>query len=343
MTDASIEEKPLSTAARLVEKNSPEQTVKDETQDESKVKSEDKTKDETNVKSETKSEKEIQDESSSVTSNQDDETDIEDSLVTEELAKVMGLPKGFIGQPLWQVGESYRNSLREQNNNNQELIQLRTSLDELKQQVTQTQVKKSEEDANKEMVDKIGVPPNPFDEPDGFAKWLEKRDTLIETKLTKIIEKKTGELEKSFNENPDLKQARQLALKSTEKNIISIIKDGLPDDKKADASGVLDQWLKDNEEDYEAMVQSGLYKAKPERLAKDVLTWFKAQSFDDLKSKKDSDIIKEVHKKTKQNIKEMSKVKQQEENRKDRNEPDKPDTTASRILEKLLKQQGISA
>jgi len=87
------------------------------------------------------SEEEIHSEEQSTEENisQESSTQNDTSLVTKELAESLGIPKGFIGKPLSEVGKSYRASLKEMNENNQRLIQLETNFNELKGQLTQQQ------------------------------------------------------------------------------------------------------------------------------------------------------------------------------------------------------------
>jgi hypothetical protein len=289
-------------------------------------------------------EKEVQSDDSSAEGKGED-SKIEDSLVTDELAKLLNLPKGFIGKPLSTVGKSYRESLTWGNENNKKLIDLEAKLTTLEGQLSQTQIKKTEEEANKETAKQLGKSPDPVEHPEEFYTWLEKRDSLMEEKFNKILESKLGtaskELLKSIDDNPILKQAQEQALERTETIIYQKIQEALPkkDGKETIKAGdVIDVWF-----DYKYMVEAGIYKNRPDKFVRDVLTWLKAQSYDSLKNQKESDIIKKIHKKTKENLEKVSKTKLPIiiNPRKDEKE-EEVETIAGKLRAKLERQARLS-
>jgi hypothetical protein len=286
-------------------------------------------------------EEEIQSDETSANKGKEDDSKVEDSLITDELAKLMNLPKGFIGQPLSSIGKSYRQSLTWGNENNKKLIQLETKLQTLEGQLSESQIKKTEEAANKETIKQLGKPPDPVNEPEEFSAWLEKRDSIMEEKFTKILEKKSQELLKSVDENPHLKQAQEIALEKSESMVYAKLQEGLP--KGMNAEVVLNAWFEDNEEDYKELVESGVYKNRPQKLVKDVLTWLKAQSYDSLKNQKESDVIKKIHKNTKANLERIGKHtntidKFTQTNREEK----KPESIAGRIVANLEKNKRVA-
>lgn len=296
-----------------------------------------------------KREEELEVEDSSA--NGKDESEIENSLVTEELVKTLNLPKGFIGKPLSEIGKSYRESLSWGNENNKKLIQLETKLQTLEGQLSQSQIKNTEEAATKETEEKLGEAPDPVEDPKGFKAWLSKRDSLIEEKITKILENKldnkSKELLKSVDDNPILKQAQEIAAERTESMIYEKIQEALPKTKDGKetmkANDVLDAWFEDNEEDYAELVKSGVYKNRPEKLVRDVLTWLKAQSYDSLKNQKESEIIKKIHSKTKENLESLGKkTKTQFQTQPRKTGDEGKETVVSRIVEKLQAQKRLS-
>lgn len=229
---------------------------------------------------------------------QDDEG-IEESLVTAELAEAMNLPKGLIGKPLSQVGESYRKATGEISDTHKRLKDLETNYAALEGQISQAQIKKTEQEANKEVTTEFGKAPDPVDDPDGFQLWLEKRDEIM-------LEKFQGILKEKLENDPNIKISKELAAERTEQGTILKLQNGLP--KDVEASKVLDAWFEDNQEEYAEALQSGRYLNKLDKFVKDVVNWYKAQSFDSLKGEKESDIIKKIHKKTKENLEALGKV-----------------------------------
>lgn len=284
-------EETLTTAQRLVKANTPEDTKKVEPENEA----------------EEPKEKEIQNEDPPVEQDQDGDSKVEDSLITEELVKVMGLPKGLIGRPLSEVGKSYKESVRWGNENNQELIQLKSRLEQLEGQVTDSQKAKVEKEAQKETEDLLGEIPDTIDDPHGFNEWLKKRDEIVEKKFSKIIEDKLGDVMEKINNNPSLKTAEDLAAKNATKQIVRTLDEQLPEG--AGGETLLNAWLDEKAEDYELLAKSGYYKNNPKKLTDDILSWYKAQSYDSLKNEKESDIIKKIHTKTKENLNKVSSTK----------------------------------
>jgi len=286
------------------------------------------------------SEEEIHSEEQSTEENisQESSTQNDTSLVTKELAESLGIPKGFIGKPLSEVGKSYRASLKEMNENNQRLIQLETNFNELKGQLTQQQAQKAEAQAAAQVKDELGPMPSSFDEPEKFAAWLEKRDEIREAKILKAIEDSGKKLSDSFKNDPTLKQAQELAAKETEKVTLSLLQEGLP--KEVDAGKVIDAWFEENKDDYQKLVDSGIYLNKPEKFARDVVNWYKALSFDDLKNKKESDIMKKIHQKTKENLQKAAQsVKVTTPHRQE--EKEEPDTVTSRLVRKAIRGRAL--
>lgn len=266
--------------------------------------------------------------------------EIKDSLVTEELAEMMKLPKGFIGKPLSQIGASYKESVRWANTSHEKLTRLETEVNTLKSQLTASETKKIEEQATRDTKTALGNVPDPTTEPDEFAKWIEKRDELIEARILKALDKKSLELAKSIEENPHIKLVQEQAIERAEAFVYSQLKEQLPKEMKVE--DVLNSWIEANEDDYEDMVKKGVYKENPRRLVKDVLTWLKAVSYDSLKNKKDSETTKEIHKRTKSNLEKAipKKFTPTLINRKE--EKEGGDTVASRIANKLRRQQGLA-
>jgi len=280
---------------------------------------------------------------------QESSTQSETSVVTKELAENLGIPKGFIGRPLSEVGKSYRASLTEMNENHQRLITLEanenhqrlitleTNFNELKGQITKKEAAIAEAQATAQVKNELGPMPNSFDEPEKFAAWLEKRDEIREAKILKAIEDSNKKLSDNFKNDPTMLQAQELAAKETEKITLSLLQEGLP--KEVKASDLLDAWFDANKEDYFLLVKSGIYLNKPEKFVRDVLNWHNALSYDALKNKKESDILKQIHKKTKENLEKVGKVSKTFMSSQPRNEEgEKPKSISSKIAEKLKRQ-----
>jgi len=275
-------------------------------------------------------------------SSQESSTQNETSLVTKELAESLGIPKGFIGRPLSEVGKSYRASLAEMNENHQRLITLETNFNELKGQITKKEAATAEAQAAAQVKNELGPMPNSFDEPEKFAAWLEKRDEIREAKILKAIEDSNEKLSDNFKNDPTMLQAQELAAKETEKITLSLLQEGLP--KDVEASNLLNAWFEANKDEYGQLVEAKIYLNKPEKFVRDVLNWYKAQSYDSLKNKKESDILKQIHKKTKENLEKAGKVTKTFMGSQPRNdEGEKPKTMSAKIAEKLKAQEARQA
>jgi hypothetical protein len=273
------------------------------------------------------------------------DTKIENSLVTEELATAMNLPKGMIGKPLSDVGKSYRESLSWANSNNQKLISLEAKLSTLEGQLSTKQVKEAEAAANLETKNQLGKMPDPIEKPDEFAEWLEKRDQIKEQKMLKVFEEKTQGIVKSFDDNPKLKQAEEIAAQNTWNTINKNIQSSLPKDMKAE--DVLNAFFENNpEEDLYIKVgdqKISIYDGKPRKFVADVLTWLKSQSYDSLKNQKESDVIKKIQKKTKENLEKVGSRTILKTSVTTRKEEEKPETISGRLAARLKTSQRLRA
>jgi hypothetical protein len=273
-----------------------------------------------------------------------DDSKYEDSLVTEELAEALHLSKSLIGKPLKEAGKSIKETYSWANENNKKLIQLETKLSNIEGQLSTKQVKEAETAANLETKNQLGKMPDPLEKPEEFAEWLEKRDEIKEQKMLKVFEEKTKGIVKSFDDNPKLKQAEEIAAQNTWNQINESIQTNLPKDMKAD--DVLNAFFENNpEEDLYIKVgdqKISIYDGKPRKFVADVLTWLKSQSYDSLKNQKDSDVIKKIQKKTKENLEKISSRTVLKTNVTTRKEGDeKPESIGRRLADKLQASQRL--
>lgn len=247
-----------------------------------------------------------------------------DEPITAEVAELLGLPKTFIGKPLSEAGKAYKNSVKWENENNKQIKNLQKQVETLLDKLSNQEINQIEKEAAEEAGDTV---PDPVTEPEKFATWLQKRDESIMTKILKKIE-----------ENPSIKTAEEVALQNMENETLKALQAGLPDE--VDAGEVMDEWFKENKDDYEDLVNSGIYKNKPKKLIKDILTWYKASSFDSLKSTKDKQVKSEVHKKTVENLKAKGNKTKITFGSNPRPET-KSNTTVSRILKNLEERNAL--
>jgi hypothetical protein len=268
------------------------------------------------------------------------DTKIENSLVTEELAIAMNLPKGFIGKPLLDVGKSYRSSLSWANDNNKKLIDLEKKLETIQEQLTAKEQTKADETAAAKIESELGEIPDPVEDKAGFNKWMLAFKAQAILEATKMSETKSNDiLKNSLENNPQLKQAEEIAAQNTWKNISDSIQSSIPKDMKAE--DVLNAFFEDVDEE-DLYIQVGkekvsIYDGKPKKFVNDVLTWLKSQSYDSLKNQKESDIIKKIQKKTKENLERANpknSLKTNIINRKP-DDDDKKETIAGRLAAKL--------
>ena len=260
----------------------------------------------------------------------DDEADsknnnkIGEQEITEELADVLGLPKTFIGKPLSEAGKSYKETVKWENKNNQAIKDLQKNMEDLISKISDKDFKKFEKEANKEAADEI---PDPVTEPEVFSEWLKKRDDLI---MGKVLEK--------VGQSPTMLKAEEMAAKELENSTITSLQANLP--KGVKAADILNDWFEENQDDYEDMVKSGLYKNKPQKLIKDIINWYKAGSFDSLKNMKESDIKKIIHNKTVENLKAKGNKTKIKYSSNPRNKTE-PNTAVGRILANLEKANAL--
>jgi len=239
---------------------------------------------ETNVEAETEEKVETETEE---TEESEESESIGDTLIDEELAEVLGLPKTFIGKPLKDAGKSYKETVKWENENNKQIKNLQRTVEDLVNKLSDKEINQIEKEANAEAADEV---PDPVTEPEKFNEWLQKRDDLIMQKVLKKVE-----------EYPSFKAVDEIAIQRMEEETLKSLQAGLPEDVKA--SDVMNGWFNDNKDDYEVMVKTGLYKNKPKKLIKDILIWYKANSYDSLKNTKESEMKSQVHKKTVENLK----------------------------------------
>lgn len=255
---------------------------------------------------------------------QQEDNSLASSEITEELAKVLGLPDSFVGKPLSEAGKSYKNTVTWESKNNRLIKNLEAKIDEL----SNSQKDKIEKQADKETTSELGEMPDPVTDSVGFRSWLQKRDD-------KILDKARAFLD----ENPTLKQSQEMAAREMERLTREGIKDKLPEDVNVDE--IIEAWLAENENDYQDMLKSGMYNHKPQRLVKDVVNWYKANSFDSLKDTKESDINKEIHKKVKENLLNKSKSAPHSQSVKPKKE--EPQTAIDRLAEKAMREARMSS
>ena len=286
--------------------------------------------------------KEIEIEESEV-NDQTDNSKIENSLLTEEFVKALRLPNNFIGKPLKEAGNSNKELYRWANENNKAVLQLKDQVKALSEQLTAREMKEVGKSANEITEEELGKIPNQFDDPSGFAKWL----LAFGKQISEEAEKKSeAKISKKFEDNPQLKQAEEIAFRKTWDSIAETIQAALPTGLKA--AEVLNAFLDDNDQE-EMYVTIGdkkisIYDGKPKKFVNDVLRWLKAQSYEDLKNQKESELNKIIHKKTKENLEKLNTktaIRTNVTTRKDGDE--KPETVATRLVAKLQESQRLRA
>ena len=267
-----------------------------------------------------------------------EEEEIENTIVDDDLLKALDLPKFFLGKKLSEVGKSYKESVKWDNENHQKLSKLESEILSLKEVLTQKQQNQAEEDALKQTERELGEIPDPIEDRNGFNKWLLNFKRSVFDEASKTAKENSEKLLKAL---PEITQARELAAQQTWNTVTNMLQDNLSD--KVKAKDVLDAWFEENEEDFALLQQSGIYKNKPEKFVKHILDWVKAQSYDSLKNQKESDFIKKVHKQTKENLESIgkkTKVDSKVSKRSDELE-DEPETMAGKIVRSLQKSKGL--
>lgn len=228
-------------------------------------------------------------EETSETVNEVTEETQEELLITEELAKSFGVSKSFIGKPIEELAKSHKEALKWGTENSQQLKEMSKQLEELKSGLNQKQV----ESAQEVVEDELGDMPDPVDDPKGFKDYMKSFKKALRDEAIK-------EAKAQIENDPSIKTAQDLAAKQSEEMTLKLIQSSLGEDEKADE--VLQNWFEANEKYVPQLMESGIYKNNPEKLANDILQFHKANSFDALKSAQDSDTKLKIHQKTKENL-----------------------------------------
>ena len=295
-----------------------------------------------NVKSdENKSDENIQDDEivkDSQTPTKKEDENIENTIVDDDLLKALDLPKFFLGKKLSEVGKSYKESVKWDNENHQKLGKLESEIAGLKEILTQKQQVSAEEEALRKTEKELGEIPDPIEDRAGFNQWLLNFKKSVFEESSKAAKENS---EKMLRESPEITQARELAVQQTWNTVTTMLQDNLSE--KVAAKDVLDAWFEENEEDFGLLQKSGIYNGKPEKFVKHILDWVKAQSYDSLKNQKESDFIKKVHKQTKENLESLgSKIKTDKKVSQRSNENnEESETMAGKIVRNLQKSRGL--
>lgn len=255
-------------------------------------------------------------------------------VITEELAQKFGVPKTMVGKPIDELAYAMRETHKNYTQSRQELSEIRKELDSLKQS------------EKKEIKQETGIDisklPDPLEDSEGFNKALGEilgrlsgganEDALVE----KIVKKVAAMIE------PDIKPAKDLAVKNTLNEVTKAIQNGLP--KGEDAAQVMQLWADENKEMLEMYGKRGWspYGENPSLMVKDILKFYKSNSYDEL-SKTQKDIIeKEVEARLKKRA-EKGKTNIPVKNTTDRNETGGKKTgLISEIADDLKRNSGIN-
>ena len=266
------------------------------------------------------------------------EEEIENTIVDDDLLKALDLPKFFLGKKLSEVGKSYKETVKWDNENHQKLSKLESEILSLKEVLTQKQQNQAEEDALRQTEKELGEIPDPIVDRAGFNKWLLNFRKSVFDEASKTAKENS---EKLLKDSPEITQARELAVQQTWNTVTNMLQDNLRD--KVKAKDVLNLWFEAKGEDFKRLDESGIYYKRPDKLVNDILDWVKAQSYDSLKNQKESDFIKKVHKQTKENLESIgkkTKVDSKVSKRSDELE-DEPETMAGKIVRNLQKSKGL--
>ena len=232
-----------------------------------------------------------------------DNSDLANSEITEELAEVLGLPKSFIGKPLSEAGKSYKNAVTWESKNNRLIKNLQSEIGSMKDQFSQSQIKKIESKAVSQTEDELGEIPDPVTDNDNFKKWIKNytfklKESTKEEILSSIKKDEDLELYKSFNNDRIAEYIGQ--------SITTSLKESLDVDITSEEA--IAKFVENNPEEAKEWHEKDMFLKRPEQFIKSVIRYYKANSFDDLRSSKESEINKQIHNKVKENLQGKRKI-----------------------------------
>jgi hypothetical protein len=213
-------------------------------------------------------------------------------VITKEQAEQYGLSKNMIGQPKENLFEAYSNLQKFDTRLSQSVNELKTELRSLKDQLPAKEATKIINQAEKEVIDEIGDPPEQY-EYDNVAqyktalkKYIEKAANIkaqaigdaIEVKLDKKYGERIAANEQAAND-AQAERDINITLNTLEDSLSDLYDGELPEGVSADS--IMDEWNNSfTKEESDRILATGYYSRNPNKMAKDIITFYKAHQFD---------------------------------------------------------------
>ncbi len=227
--------------------------------------------------------------------------------ITKEDVKELGLSKTFIGKPYEATLKTVVLQLGKWNTQqSQKLANIEKEFGELKVKLSPKEKKEVEEKVEEE----LPKMPNPFDDPEGFAKWLDKRDDLTLKKFRKEFEDKLKEQDTRGKISEfEAKENRIVLWEEVDNGLKKISGDEFEPKLVETVFNEFAEYLEDMEEDEFKEFQS-FYHGKPKKLAAEMLRWYKSVLYDRTKTpgKEEKQKPKETHEEKVERLKNKNKT-----------------------------------
>lgn len=230
-------------------------------------------------------------------------------VITEEDAKRIGLSKTFVGKPYKETMEEvYRNSVSWDNKLSQQLAEMTRKMGEFEVKLSQTEIKETQEEVEEKLPDI-----SDYIDEDGFVTDRKGLDAYLikrEDRLMKAFEKKLEEKNAPIAEN-----TKNLMVQQFQTELYDNIADQLSEIYEDEITPDIVQKLLDDYgdflkgEDKETQAQYHLlYRGKPAKLARDIVTYHKANRKPQKTQTDAEKQAEEAHKKQLEKLKKQEKT-----------------------------------
>lgn len=249
----------------------------------------------------------------------------DEEVITEELAKRFGVSATFIGKPLDELANAFKETKKNYTQTRQEISELKKDFEKL-----QSQKAEIKEETGIDVSDL----PDPLDDMEGFKSSLAKllagkasdRDALKKELRNELLQ----ELES------EIAPAKELAVRNRTDEVMKAIQSGLP--KGEDAKKIAELWTEENQEMLTMYKEAGWspYAVNPSLMVKDILKFYKSNAYDSLSKEKKKAIDKEVENR----LKKKSEIEPSVKNTSERTE--QKSSIMSEIADDLMKKAGAN-
>lgn len=215
----------------------------------------------------------------------------EDNLLTEEDVKELGLSKTFIGKDKYTtLKEVYQNAIKWDTKLAQQVSDLQKKMTGLEEALSKKEVKEVVKEVEEQLPD-YEAEMEKFIDNDGYVvdkkglatfnkKYFELREKLLKKEFQKSLDDKTKEIDEKYSKTGQ--SVQQLQAEKYQSELYDEIADGLKGIYEEVTPEMIDKAMKEygkmlSEEDEETQKLYGnIYSNKPKKLAKDILSYHKA-------------------------------------------------------------------